>query len=78
ARSRLRLIRRDRNRTRLRLELREGRNRQVRRMLARVGHPVKRLRRVQVGPLKLKGLRVGEWRLLTSGELTALKRAAFR
>jgi 16S rRNA U516 pseudouridylate synthase RsuA-like enzyme len=33
---------------------------------------------VQVGPLKLKGLRVGEWRLLTSGELTALKRAAFR
>jgi pseudouridine synthase len=77
-RSRLRLIRRDRNRTRLHVELREGRNRQVRRMLARVGHPVKRLRRVQVGPLKLKGLRVGEWRLLTSGELTALKRAAFR
>jgi pseudouridine synthase len=78
ARSRLRLIRRDRNRTRLHLELREGRNRQVRRMLARVGHPVKRLRRVQVGPLKLKGLRAGEWRLLTSGELTALKQAAFR
>ena len=76
--SRLRLIRRDRNRTRLHVELREGRNRQVRRLLARVGHPVKRLRRVQVGPLKLKGLRAGEWRLLTSGELTALKQAAFR
>ena len=78
AHSRVRLLRRDRNRTRLHVELREGRNRQVRRMLARVGHPVKRLRRVQVGPLKLKGLRVGEWRPLTSRELTALKRAAFR
>jgi pseudouridine synthase len=78
ARSRLRLLRRDRNRTRLHVELREGRNRQIRRMLARIGHPVKRLRRVQVGPLKLKGLRAGEWRLLTSNELVALKRAAFR
>jgi pseudouridine synthase len=77
ARSRLRLIRRDRNRTWLHMELREGRNRQVRRMLARVGHPVKRLRRVQVGPLKLKGLRAGEWRPLTSRELLALKRAAY-
>ncbi|MHC4981050.1 MAG: pseudouridine synthase, partial [Planctomycetota bacterium] len=55
ARSRLRLVRRDRNRTRLQVELREGRNRQIRRMLATIGHPVKRLRRVQVGPLKLKG-----------------------
>ena len=60
------------------MELREGRNRQIRRMLATIGHPVKRLRRVQVGPLKLKGLRAGEWRLLTSKELVALKRAAFR
>jgi pseudouridine synthase len=72
-RSRLQLVRRDRNRTRLRMELREGRNRQIRRMMARVGHPVRRLRRVQVGPLKLKGLRVGEWRLLTSNELTTVR-----
>ena len=75
-RSQLRIIRRDRNRTRLRMELHEGRNRQVRRMMARVGHPVKRLRRVQVGPLKLKGLRVGEWRQLTAHELKAIRRAA--
>lgn len=76
--SRLKLLRRDRDRTRLIMELREGRNRQIRRMLAQVGHPVKRLRRVQIGPLKLKGLRVGEWREPTSQELAALKRAAFR
>lgn len=77
ARSRLRLVKRDRNRTRLLIELHEGRNRQIRRMLARVGHPVKKLRRIQLGPLKLKGLRVGEWREPTSGELAALKRAAY-
>jgi 23S rRNA pseudouridine2605 synthase len=58
------------------MELREGRNRQVRRMLLRVGHPVKRLRRVRLGPLELKGLAVGEWRELTPRELNALRRAA--
>ena len=78
ARSRLKLLKRDRNRTHLIMDLREGRNRQIRRMLARVGHPVKRLRRIQIGPLRLKGLRVGEWREPTSGELAALKRAAYR
>ena len=77
-RSRLRLIKRDRDRTRLLIELREGRNRQVRRMMLQVGYPVHRLRRVQVGPLKLKGLRPGEWRELSSIELASLKRAAYR
>ncbi len=75
--SRLKLLHRDRNRTHLRMELREGRNRQIRRMMAQVGHPVKRLRRVAVGPLKLKGLRVGEWRELKGRELALLRRAAF-
>ena len=55
------------------ITIREGRNRQVRRMLLRVGHPVKRLRRVRLGPLELKGLAVGEWRELTSRELAALR-----
>ena len=70
------VIRRDRDRTRLHIELREGRNRQVRRILERVGHPVKKLRRTRLGPLKLKGLAVGEWRELTSNEVASLKRAA--
>jgi 23S rRNA pseudouridine2605 synthase len=77
ARSRIEIIRRDRDRTRLRVELHEGRNRQIRRMMAQIGHPVKRLRRVQIGPLKLKGLRAGEWRPLTGPELAALKKAAY-
>ncbi len=74
--SRLRLLKRDRNRTSMVMELHEGRNRQIRRMMAQMGHPVKRLRRIQIGPLRLKGLRVGEWRELTSGELASLRRAA--
>jgi 16S rRNA U516 pseudouridylate synthase RsuA-like enzyme len=58
------------------IELREGRNRQVRRMLLKVGHPVKKLRRVRMGPLQLKGLAVGEWRDLTPGEMRSLRKAA--
>jgi 23S rRNA pseudouridine2605 synthase len=70
------VLRRDRDRTRLYVELREGRNRQIRRLMERIGHPVKKLRRVRFGPLKLKGLAVGEWRELTPAELGTLRRAS--
>ena len=76
--SRLTLIRSGRDRTRLLMELREGRNRQVRRMMLYVGHKVRKLRRVQLGPLKLRDLRPGQWRELFPKELAALKRAAYR
>ncbi|MGC9370029.1 MAG: pseudouridine synthase [Paracoccaceae bacterium] len=46
----------------LELTIREGRNRQVRRMTAAVGHPTLRLIRCRVGPWSLDGLRPGEWR----------------
>jgi len=48
----------------LRLELREGRNRQVRRMTAAVGHPTLRLVRIGVGGFTLQDLRPGEYRLM--------------
>lgn len=73
----LELRERDRDRTQLYMELREGRNRQIRRMLLAVGHPVKKLRRVSMGPLRLRGVSPGEWRELTTAELTALRRDAF-
>jgi 23S rRNA pseudouridine2605 synthase len=59
----------------LRLVIREGRHRQVRRMLLAVGHRVQSLRRVAFGPLKLGRLKVGGWRVLVSAEVEALKRA---
>ena len=58
------------------LELREGRNRQVRRMLEAVGHPVLRLRRTAYGPLTLGRLAAGQFRPLDDAEVEALKRAA--
>lgn len=72
----IRIVKRDATRTVMDITLTEGRNRQVRRMLAGVGHPVKRLERTRIGPLELKGLALGEWRELTRDELRALKAAA--
>ena len=56
----------------LRLTIREGRNRQVRRMTACVGHPTLRLVRVAIGPISLGDLTAGQWRELNGDELAAL------
>ncbi len=56
--------------------LHEGRNHIVRRMLAEVGHPVSRLVRTAVGPVKLGDLKTGRWRHLTRSEVAALFAAA--
>ncbi|MEG1559591.1 MAG: pseudouridine synthase [Clostridia bacterium] len=56
-------------RTALYITIREGRNRQVRRMMDAVGHRTLRLRRVAIGKLRLSGLRAGEWRFLTHEEI---------
>ncbi len=61
--------------SRIRIVLREGRNRQVRRMFDAIGHPVLRLRRTALGPLRLRGLKPGETRDLSEAELGAVRRA---
>lgn len=61
---------------RLRITIREGRNRQVRRMCDAIGHPVRRLRRVRFGSLDLGGLALGAHRLLDAAETQALRDAA--
>lgn len=58
------------------LTLREGRNRQVRRMCEAVGHPVKDLRRIRFGTLELGFLHEGDVRRLTAQEVNALRRLA--
>lgn len=55
------------------ITIREGRNRQVRRMCEAVGHPVRKLRRVRIGPITDRRLRVGEWRDLSLQEVRLLK-----
>lgn len=59
-------------RTWLEIVLREGRNRQVRRMCASIGHDVEELVRVRIGGLSLGTLAAGEWRLLAKDELERL------
>jgi 23S rRNA pseudouridine2605 synthase len=59
----------------LELTLREGRNRQVRRMCEAVGHPVLALRRVAFGPLRLGALAPGAYRRLGEAELRRLREA---
>ncbi len=62
--------------TRLTITLREGRNRQVRRMCAAIGHPVRELARVRMGPIGLGHLPPSRWRDLTPEEVKRLQKAA--
>jgi len=57
----------------LQVVLREGRKRQIRRVAASLGHPVRRLIRIRLGNLRLDGLAPGQWRYLTRAEVAALR-----
>ncbi len=58
--------------TEMEIILREGKNREIRRILARLGHKVQTLRRIAVGPLKLGDLPHGAYRILTAKEVDKL------
>ena len=60
------------------MTIREGRNRQVRRMLEAVGHPVQSLKRTRMGPLVDRRLKPGEWRDLRPDEIKSLRDLALR
>ncbi len=55
--------------------LKEGKRQQIRRMFMRIGHPVMKLKRVAIGPLKLGKLPIGSFRYLTEKEVSQLKKA---
>lgn len=71
-----RMVDRTGNRTLVEVVMVEGRNREVRRMADAVGHPVVRLVRTAIGPLRDPGLKPGAWRRLGPEEVAALYRAA--
>jgi 23S rRNA pseudouridine2605 synthase len=60
------------DKTLLKITIQEGRNRIVRRTMEAVGHPVRRLSRIGIGPVRLGNLKVGEYRDLTGEELGGL------
>ncbi|MFO1461964.1 MAG: pseudouridine synthase [Verrucomicrobiota bacterium] len=56
------------------MDLRQGKNHEVRRLFESIGHPVESLRRVQIGSIKLGQLPTGRWRVLTAAEVKSLLR----
>jgi 23S rRNA pseudouridine2605 synthase len=72
----VKIIKRGRADSVVEITMHEGRNREVRRMLARVGFPVAHLRRFRIGPLQDDLLRLGHWRKLNPEEIRALTDAA--
>jgi pseudouridine synthase len=76
--ARVDVLRREKNSALLRIIMREGRKRQIRRVASLLGHPVQDLKRVRLGPLHLGTLATGQWRYLTTKEihqLEAIKRS---
>ncbi len=63
----------EKSKTRLKLTLTEGRKRQIKKMFSKIKHPVISIHRTKLGPLELKDLRPGQYRLLTNKEIKQLK-----
>lgn len=73
---RVRMLKKYKQSAVLEIELCEGHNREIRRMLARFGHKVYKLKRIAIGPLSLGKLKPGQYRVLTPAEVAALRTAA--
>jgi len=76
SRASVRILKRRHTESMIEITIRQGLNRQIRRMLAKVGLPVKSLTRTKIGRLAIRGLGVGKSRPLTIPEVTYLKKAA--
>lgn len=69
----IQLLQRSADQSELRITLREGRKRQIRRIAASFDHPVRSLVRISIGPLQLGDLQPGEWRYLNAEEIRQLR-----
>lgn len=72
--ARVELIYKDKDKSKVKIQIHEGRKHQVRLMLLTVGHPVKELKRVNFGNMGLGALKIGKCRLLTANEIAGLKK----
>jgi len=72
----VRIERNSKDRTYLKVTLREGKNREIRRVFAKLGYPVIDLKRVRIGELNLHGLSAGGWRFVQKHEIDALRSLA--
>ena len=75
ARASVKILKRSHKESLLEITIRQGLNRQIRRMLAKVGLPIKSLKRTRIGKLDARGLGVGNFRQLTNAEIAYLRRA---
>lgn len=71
----VKVLRRSPTQTLVEIRLREGRNREIRRLMAKLGHKVRALRRVAIGPIGDRGIKTGNHRLLTPAEVQKLYKA---
>jgi 23S rRNA pseudouridine2605 synthase len=71
----MKVVKYDDKETVIHIAFHEGRNHLVKRFLSEFGHPVLKLKRISVGPIKLGNLPEERWRNLTMNELRALKKA---
>ncbi len=72
ANANIRLLEKKEKECTVEIKIHEGKNRQVRRMCSALGHEVKKLKRISIGNLKLKDLKKGQWRYLTTEEIIYL------
>ncbi len=73
--AKVRIIDKIKSDTILEIVIHEGKNRQVRKMCSKIGHPVIELKRVEIGSIKLGSLKNGEWRNLTQKEIDSLNKS---
>lgn len=69
--AKIQIIKATKDQTTAKITIHEGRNRQVRKMFAQIGHPVKYLQRIRIGKVKLGNLKLGKYRYLTQAEINA-------
>lgn len=73
SKAKIKIIDSDKKHSSLEITIHEGRNRQVRKMCAKIGHPVIELKRVAIDQIKLQNIKPGKWRELSDSEVKSLK-----